>query len=80
MRAYAHSRLMGCGQFYDDPQYWRERGDEARTTARFLSDMRANDAMLRVAVEYDQIAHLTEQRLAQQTGSKPDNVPCRGYI
>jgi len=50
---------------YDDSQYWRERADEARIMTSRLSDTGMKDAMLRVAVEYDQIARVAERRFAQ---------------
>lgn len=56
--------------FYDDPQYWRERADEARAMAKFARNPEVMAAMLRIAVEYDHIIHLTERRLAEHPSSK----------
>jgi hypothetical protein len=41
---------------YDDAHYWRERADEARTTASRVGNADIRAAMLRVATEYDRIA------------------------
>jgi len=54
---------------YDDPRYWRERADEARTTASHVCNGDIRAAMVRIAVEYDQIASLVEQPLS--TASEP---------
>ena len=51
--------------FYNDPQYWRERADEARAMTKFVLDPDVVAAMLRIAIEYDRIIHLTEQRLVE---------------
>ena len=51
--------------FYNDPQYWRERADEARAMTKFVLDPDVIAAMLRIAIEYDRIIHLTEQRLVE---------------
>ena len=55
---------------YDDPRYWRERADEARTTASHVCNGDIRSAMVRIAVEYDQIASLVEQPLG--TASEPN--------
>jgi len=60
---------------YDDPQYWRERADEARTTARLVSHPDMNAAMLRVAVEYDRMAHAAEQSLVQMQANQGRPLP-----
>jgi hypothetical protein len=60
---------------YDDPQYWRERADEARTTARLVSHRDMNAAMLRVAVEYDRMAHAAEQSLVQMQANQGRPLP-----
>lgn len=59
---------------YDDPRYWRERADEARTTASHVCNCDIRAAMVRIAVEYDQIASLIERPL--NTASEP-NMPQR---
>jgi len=57
---------------FNDPQYWRERADEARAMANHVSDREVISAMLRVAAEYDKVvARLIDLRAAK---SKPATI------
>jgi hypothetical protein len=51
----------------DDPAYWRRRSEEARRTADRLDDPVAKKTMLDIATSYEQLAALTEARLARKT-------------
>ena len=53
----------------DDPQHWRDRAEEVRRVARFVSDQRAKETILRMADEYDQLAHDAEQRAQRRQNS-----------
>jgi hypothetical protein len=59
---------MGAGMtgqsFINDPEHWRTRAEEARLLAKDMNDSASKDAMLRIAEDYEQLAH----------GSK--NGPC----
>ena len=48
---------------YDDPEYWRARGEEVRRLAANMKDRLAQGRMLRIAHEYDALGRLAEQRL-----------------
>jgi len=69
LKANEAASIVPCGAttmlFYNDPQYWRERADEARAMTKFVLDPDVVAAMLRIAIEYDRIIHLTEQRLVE---------------
>jgi len=53
----------------DDPQHWRDRAEEVRRVAWFVSDQRAKETILRMADEYDQLAHDAEQRAQRRQNS-----------
>jgi len=54
---------------FNDPQYWRERADEARAMASYANDSEVISSMLRVAAEYDKIvSRLIDLRMVK---SKP---------
>jgi hypothetical protein len=46
--------------FLSDPQHWRTRAEEARIVAQETKDSNLKDALLRIADEYDQLAHRVE--------------------
>jgi hypothetical protein len=52
-------------RLFDDPQHWRERADEARTTAALIRDAETKATMLRIANDYERLARRTEERLAR---------------
>jgi hypothetical protein len=48
-------RKLNAPQF-DDPQYWRQRAEEARVLAEQMINELHKEMMLRVADNYDQLA------------------------
>jgi len=49
--------------YINDPKYWRERGEEARSIAQLLDDPKAKREMLAIAASYDRLAdHVKQQR------------------
>ena len=57
-----------------DPGHWRFRAEEARTIADQMTDEEARTIMRRIANDYDHLAKLAEEQLADQergaTGDK----------
>ena len=47
----------------NDPKYWRERAEEARTIADELTDPDAKRRMRRIADDYEELAKRAERRL-----------------
>ena len=55
----------------DDPQYWRERADEARYVAQYLIDPMSREMAFEIAVTYDRLAQRAEEcRASGSFGSK----------
>jgi hypothetical protein len=48
-----------------DPPYWRDRAERVRTVESEMKDIRAINAMLLAAQNYDIIAELQEARLSK---------------
>jgi hypothetical protein len=46
----------------DDPQYWRERADEARYVAQHMTDPMSREMVLDIAATYERVAQRGEQR------------------
>jgi hypothetical protein len=46
----------------DDPKYWRERAEEARSIAKLLKDQEAKRQLLAIASRYERLADHIKQR------------------
>jgi hypothetical protein len=49
-----------------DPKHWRKRADATRAKADLLADQAARQKLLRVALEYEQLAQRAEQWVMAQ--------------
>ena len=60
--------------FILDPTHWRFRAEEARTIADQMTHEAARTIMRRIALDYDHLAKVAEEQLADQergaTGDK----------
>ena len=54
-----------------DPQHWRFRAEETRTVADQMTHEESRTIMRRIALDYDQLAKLAEEQLAE-SGKKSD--------
>jgi hypothetical protein len=50
--------------FIWDPTHWRFRAEEARTVADQMNHEEARTVMRRIAMDYDRLAKLAEEQLA----------------
>src|SRR5215472_4308311 len=50
----------------NDPKYWRERAEEARTVANEMTIPDAKRRTLRIADDYEELARCAKRRLKQQ--------------
>ena len=50
--------------YFDNPDRWRERAEEARAMADQMTDADTRRIMLSIAQGYDEMAERAEQRLA----------------
>jgi hypothetical protein len=57
---------MPSRKFVWDPQHWRFRAEEARTVADQMTHEGARTIMRRIALDYDRLAKLAEEQIADQ--------------
>lgn len=55
---------MPTARHFYDPEHWKQRAEEARTLAEEMSDETSRRTMLRIAVDYDNLALRAAIRLA----------------
>ena len=57
---------MRSRRFVWDPEHWRFRAEEVRTVADQMTHEGARTIMRRIAMDYDRLAKLAEEQLADQ--------------
>jgi len=57
---------MPSRKFVWDPDHWRFRAEEARTVADQMTHEDARTIMRRIANDYDRLAKVAEEQLADQ--------------
>src|SRR5215475_3939775 len=60
-----HTHAMQKVRFWD-PEHWRFRAEETRTVADQMTHEEARTIMRRIANDYDRLAKLAEEQLADQ--------------
>jgi len=58
--------VMPSRKFVWDPEHWRFRAEETRTVADQMTHEDARTIMRRIALDYDRLAKLAEEQLADQ--------------
>src|SRR5262245_25618483 len=65
---------MPSRKFVCDPKHWRFRAEETRTVADQMTHEESRTIMRRIANDYDRLAKLAEEQLAdQERGATGDN-------
>ena len=59
----------------NDPKYWRERAEEARTVANEMTIPDAKRRTLRIADDYEELARRAERRLKRQWPQQQQQQP-----
>src|SRR5215472_5321397 len=59
----------------NDPKYWRERAEEARTVANEMTIPDAKRRTLRIADDYEELARRAKRRLKQQQQQQQQQQP-----
>ena len=54
--------------FINDPEHWRNRAEEARTSAEQMNDEASKQTMLRIAADYEKLA---ERAALRAQGGSP---------
>ena len=55
-----------ASEFLPHPEHWRFRAEEARTIADQMAHEVARTIMRRIALDYDRLAKLAEEQIADQ--------------
>jgi hypothetical protein len=55
--------------YINDPKYWHERAEEARSIAKLLNDQKAKRQLLAIAARYDRLADHIKQRPNSQNSN-----------
>jgi hypothetical protein len=61
---------MPAGEFVWDPERWRFLAEEARTIGDQMTNEEARTIMRRIAMDYDRLAKLAEDQLADQKATE----------
>jgi len=59
----------------NDPKYWRERAEEARTVASEMTIPDGRRRTLRIAEDYEELARGAERRLKRQRPQQQQQQP-----
>jgi hypothetical protein len=61
--------------YINDPKYWRERSEEARSIAKLLDDPEAKRQILDIAAGYDRLSEHMKQLQKQLTSREHNAMP-----
>lgn len=57
--------------FLDNPKHWHDRAEETRAVAEGMFNEDSKCRLLKIAMEYERLAHFAERRLAQVQNTLP---------